>query len=117
MHGSICRLRVEREIRIHTGLSHPGIVKLISSFEDDSRFYLVLELLPGDLFKMLITRGQIDEEGTLLDVLVPLLEALVYIHDQVRTNGRKLIKSVLCYPPRITQVSIYFFTLLVHNIV
>ena len=83
MHCGSCRLRVDREIRIHTELAHPGIVKLLSSFEDDHRYYMVLELLPGDLFKMLITRGQLDEEGTVLDVLVPLLEALVYIHDQV----------------------------------
>ena len=55
----------------------------ISSFEDDLRLYMVLELLPGDLFKMLITRGHIDEEGTVLDVILPLLEVLVYMHEQV----------------------------------
>lgn len=73
-------MRVDREIRIHSQLSHPGIVKLLSSFEDEGRVYMELELLPGDLFKTLITREKIDEEGTVLDVIAPLLESLIFIH-------------------------------------
>ena len=57
-------------------------MKLLTSFEDEERIYLVLELQPGDLFQTLITRGQLTEEGTVLDVLVPLLEALAYLHGQ-----------------------------------
>ena len=76
------RLRVDREIRVHAHLSHPHVVKLLTSFEDEERIYLVLELQPGDLFQTLITRGQLTEEGTVLDVLVPLLEALAYLHGQ-----------------------------------
>ena len=78
-------MRVDREIRIHMMLApHPGIVKLLSSFEDDERIYMEMELLPGDLFKTLIERGHLDEEGAVLDVLIPLMEALMYLHEQVR---------------------------------
>ena len=77
------RIRVDREIRIHSQLTHPGIVQLLSSFEDEERVYMVLELLPGDLFKTLIERERLDEEGAVLDVLVPLLEALMHLHGQV----------------------------------
>ena len=45
------RRRVDREIRIHSRLSHPNIVKLHTWFEDERGIYLVLELLPRDLFR------------------------------------------------------------------
>lgn len=81
----LLRMRVDREIRIHAQLSHPGIVKFRSSFEDKSRVYMVLELIPEDLFTTLVTRERLDEEGAVLDVLVPSLEALTHLHDLVRT--------------------------------
>ncbi len=70
-------------MRIHAQLSHDNIVKLHTSFEDEDRIYLVMDLLPEDLFNALMDRGQLTEEGTVLDVIVPLLEALSYMHDQV----------------------------------
>jgi len=80
-------MRVDREIRIHSTLApHPGIVKLLSTFEDDNRVYMEMELLPGDLFKTLIERTCLDEEGAVLDVLIPLLEALDHLHGQVRRS-------------------------------
>ena len=48
---SLIRRRVDREIRIHSRLSHPNIVKLHTWFEDEHSIYLVLELLPKDLFR------------------------------------------------------------------
>ena len=78
---------MDREIRIHSTLApHPGIVKLLSTFEDDNRVYMEMELLPGDLFKTLIERTCLDEEGAVLDVLIPLLEALDHLHGQVRRS-------------------------------
>ena len=47
----IIRRRVDREIRIHSRLSHPNIVKLHTWFEDERGIYLVLELLPKDLYR------------------------------------------------------------------
>jgi len=42
---------VDREVRIHSKLSHPNIVKLHAWFEDEGGVRLVLELLPTDLFQ------------------------------------------------------------------
>lgn len=75
---------MDREIRIHGQLSHPNIVKLHASFEDEEGVYLVMELHRGDLFKVLDKRGKLDEECVALNVIVTLLGALDYIHDKVR---------------------------------
>ena len=68
-------------------ISHAHIVSMYSWWEDEDRVYMVLELQPGDLSRTLITRGQLTEEGTVLDVLVPLLDALIYLHKRVRMNA------------------------------
>ena len=39
--------QVEREIRIHSRLSHENIIQLYSAFEDDSNVYMVQEYATG----------------------------------------------------------------------
>lgn len=36
--------------KIHSQLDHPNIVKMISSTEDDSHYYLIMELCEMTLF-------------------------------------------------------------------
>ncbi len=81
------RLCVDREVRIHTTLSHANVVRLQASFEDADAIYLVLDLLTRDLFAALRERGHLSEEGTVLDVLAPLLNALTFLHEQVSSGG------------------------------
>jgi serine/threonine protein kinase len=46
------RRAVENEIMTQRALEHPGVVKVKSFFEDESSFYLVLELCEqGELYK------------------------------------------------------------------
>ena len=80
---SCLRLNVDREIRIHSQLSHPNIVMLHTSFEDDEKIYLVMDKQPRDLFETLRERGRLDEEEVVMDVILPLLQALEYLHNQV----------------------------------
>ena len=43
--------KIREEIKIHSMLNHPNIVKLIESFEDEQNFYMVLEFCPhGELY-------------------------------------------------------------------
>lgn len=43
---------VANEVAIQASLDHPGCVKVLSSFQDDSSYYLVLELCEkGELYK------------------------------------------------------------------
>ena len=39
--------QVEREIRIHSRLSHDNIIQLYAAFEDDSNVYMVQEYATG----------------------------------------------------------------------
>ena len=39
--------QVEREIRIHSRLSHENIIQLYAAFEDDSNVYMVQEYATG----------------------------------------------------------------------
>lgn len=43
----VCRQQVEREIAIHSKLSHPNIIAFYGSFEDPDFYYLVLECAGG----------------------------------------------------------------------
>ena len=57
--------RVKNEMKIHSLLSHPSIVKLFHSFEDETYFYLILELCPhGTLFHYLKQMGPLNEQLT-----------------------------------------------------
>jgi calcium-dependent protein kinase len=42
--------RVHREVDIMKKCDHPNIVKLIETFEDNERIYLVMELYYADFF-------------------------------------------------------------------
>lgn len=62
-----------QEIRLHSSLDHPNIVKFYGVFEEGDSIYLVMELLNG---------------GTLFDYLnevncIPLREAVEYLRDVI----------------------------------
>jgi len=46
--------RVKREKEIWSSLSHPGIVKLRSSFHDEKRLYFLMDHLPNDTLRNLL---------------------------------------------------------------
>ncbi|KXZ55319.1 hypothetical protein GPECTOR_3g452 [Gonium pectorale] len=71
---------IVREIRIHTELVHPNILALYGVFEEHERAVLVLESAArGDLFRIHreLPGCRMNERAL---VLVPLLEALAYLH-------------------------------------
>jgi polo-like kinase 4 len=71
--------RVQNEIKIHSSLSHPSIVKLFHSFEDENYVYLILELCPhGTLFHYLKQRGPLSESLT-AKYCFQILSALEYL--------------------------------------
>lgn len=66
---------IGNEITIHSSLNHPNIVKLLSNWEDDKNWYLVLEYCAN---------GQLTNkkcaEDTAKKVLKQLINALIYLH-------------------------------------
>lgn len=79
--------RFLREIRVHSGIKHPNIVKAVDHFKTDlGQVYFVMELLEGKTLHQFI-QGQ--KESALHDSLAlrcsivgQILDALEYAHDQ-----------------------------------
>lgn len=54
---------IQREIEIQSHLKHPNIIKLYSFFQDERRYFLLLEYAPkGELYKHLQTMKKFDEK-------------------------------------------------------
>mmetsp|Transcript_14522 Transcript_14522/g.49903 ORF Transcript_14522/g.49903 Transcript_14522/m.49903 type:complete len:347 (+) Transcript_14522:624-1664(+) len=79
--------QVRREIRIHSTLSHPNVINLYASFEDNNSVYLVLEhAARGDVFNWLqhkVEGARLADEGfAVRTVLLPALRAVAYLHER-----------------------------------
>lgn len=77
--------RLRREINIHSTLLHPHILNFYACFEDDTAFYLVLEMAAkGDLLGHI--RKEYNGYMSIPDfksiVLLPLLDALNYLQQR-----------------------------------
>jgi len=75
--------RVQNELEIHPSLpAHPHIVKAITSFEDESCHYLVMELCPkGNFYRYLRRKGRLSESSA-KGVVGQLLQALSHLHSE-----------------------------------
>jgi len=75
--------RVQKELEIHPSLpDHPHIVKAITSFEDESFYYLVMELCPkGNFYRYLRRKGRLPEASA-KSVVSQLLQALSHLHKE-----------------------------------
>ena len=77
--------QIQREVRIHSSLRHPNIVKLYAAFEDAVGVYLVLEYCPrGDWFQEMrrMPGGRLSEQKVATEVVEPILRALQYLHSR-----------------------------------
>ncbi|RHZ19906.1 hypothetical protein DYB37_002712 [Aphanomyces astaci] len=69
------------EIGIVKRLQHPNIVRVIASYEDSKRMYMVMQLLPGaELFTHLHVRGRHFTEVEVRKLILCLLRAISYLH-------------------------------------
>ncbi|MBX9691573.1 MAG: serine/threonine protein kinase, partial [Cyanobacteria bacterium] len=71
---------LHREAEILASIDHPQIVRLIDCFVEDHRGYLVLEHVPGETMRQLVSR-----EGPLLEPIVlavanSMADILTYLH-------------------------------------
>lgn len=70
------------EIKIHTHLCHPNIVKLFGFFEEGSSIFLILEYMQGGtVFDYLNLIGKIPLKTT-LKFLKDIITAITYIHEK-----------------------------------
>lgn len=76
----MCDCREEVEI-LHRYGNHPGIVTLKTVYEDNSKVYLVLQLLKGgNLLDYLVKKGRFSEQESAV-ILRSLVTAVAYLHE------------------------------------
>ncbi|MCT7984486.1 tetratricopeptide repeat protein [Laspinema sp. A4] len=99
------RGRLQREIKVMQKLSaHPLIPGILDGFEEDQKFYIVEEFIPGQDLSQEIIRGNRWSEGLVMALLHQVLEVLAFIHQHSvihrnikpsnlirRTGDRKII--------------------------
>ncbi len=71
----------ERETRVLSGLSHSGLPKVVSHFEEQGALYLVLEFIEGSTLEQLRTQHRLAQEDV-VDYLRQVAEILDYLHSQ-----------------------------------
>lgn len=97
--------RIINEIKLHTRLSHPNIVKNLGSFEDENYYYIVLELCRfGTLYHYLKRNGPMDEK-TAANVLRQLLLAIEHIHSADIVHRDLKLSNILLYSPPPPSIS------------
>jgi len=75
------RERFLREARIAAAIKHPNVVNIFDVGVHEDTAFLVMELLTGtDLEQLIEERGALDE-GTIIDIMIPVLAGLTAVHD------------------------------------
>lgn len=75
------RRRFDREYRVLARLSHPAVMRILDSGEQDGLVYLVVEFVDGQTLGRLVGRQALPVEEMLRWVR-PLAQGLAYAHDQ-----------------------------------
>ena len=79
-------LRLDNEMRIMKGLSHPNIVQYIDYVDQGQYIYIIMEYVPcGDLQCLLSEKGVLTENMA-RDMALQILDALMYLHKRKITH-------------------------------
>lgn len=74
------QLALQNEVEILAQIDHPNVVKLYDTYDEESKFYLVMELMTGgELFDRIIEKEHYSEKEA-ADTLRPLVDAIRYCH-------------------------------------
>jgi len=69
------------EINIFSRIDHPNIVKMYEFFEDDKRFFIVMEICKGgELFDEILESGKMSEHDAAV-IIKQVLNVVNYCHD------------------------------------
>eukprot|EP00955_Chlamydomonas_euryale_P116000 366391-Chlamydomonas_euryale.AAC.9 len=75
-------MHVEREIRLHSMLDHPNVIRLYVAFEDAKNVYMVQEFAGnGDLFEHVRKcGGRLEDVVVAADFVLPFLNSINHLH-------------------------------------
>jgi serine/threonine protein kinase len=77
--------QIASEVKIHTTLNHPNIVKMIDYFEDEKYIYIVLEyMMKGDLYELLHNENKYEqfEEDEAQKIMKDIVSGVAYLHSK-----------------------------------
>lgn len=73
---------LQQEIAVLMGVSHPNLLCLRDTFDEDDGVYLVLELATeGELFNWIVMKGKLSEQET-RKVFIQLFQGVKYLHER-----------------------------------
>ncbi|CCH46341.1 Calcium/calmodulin-dependent protein kinase [Wickerhamomyces ciferrii] len=85
------------ELALLQKCKHPNIVGFRDWFESKDKFYIVTQLATGgELFDRIVKQGKFTEEDG-VDVVVQILQAVEYLHDELNIVHRDLKPENLLY--------------------
>eukprot|EP01103_Thecamoeba_quadrilineata_P011554 TRINITY_DN2786_c0_g1_i1.p2 TRINITY_DN2786_c0_g1~~TRINITY_DN2786_c0_g1_i1.p2 ORF type:complete len:429 (+),score=75.65 TRINITY_DN2786_c0_g1_i1:200-1486(+) len=72
---------LKREVSIMKQIDHPNIIKLYHAYADESKYYLVMELMPfgEELFERILSKGNYSEKDA-CKLFRQILSAVSYLH-------------------------------------
>ena len=79
--GAESRTRFIREARIAAAIKHPSVVDIYDVGVHDDVPFLVMELLVGQDLEAFLMASGVPDEGTLLDVIIPVVAGLAAVDD------------------------------------
>ena len=85
----------KNELRVHSQMSHPGIIKLIDVQIDPKFIYIILELSDGGNLEQIIqARGAIDEIES-AKYFRQIMQAVAYMHERGVAHRDITLKNIL----------------------
>ncbi|KAI1338553.1 SMAD/FHA protein kinase [Xylariaceae sp. FL0016] len=73
---------LQQEIAVLMGVSHPNVLCLKDTFNENNAVYLVLELAPeGELFNYIVMKQKLSEDET-RRLFIQLFQGIKYLHDR-----------------------------------
>ncbi|KAL8873913.1 MAG: hypothetical protein Q9174_000689 [Haloplaca sp. 1 TL-2023] len=73
---------LQQEIGVLKAISHPNVLCLQETFDEDDGVYLVLELAPeGELFNTIVMKQKLSEEES-RNVFIQLFQGIKYLHER-----------------------------------
>ena len=74
--------RFQREIEIHSGLSHENIISYHSHYEKNSNLYLIMDYIPAKTLQTIIDEEIYLDVFDIINIVKQISEALQYLHDK-----------------------------------
>lgn len=76
------RHQLGAEVRLLSGLRHPNLPRIVDSFEENGRHYIVMDFVQGQTLKTILSQAKTFPLELVLDLGCKLASVLDYLHQQ-----------------------------------